>query len=377
VAAAFEPYRLLQEYFACPARFDFVELTELGEALARCKSERVELLIPLDRFDETLEHAVDASRFVLFATPVVNLFPRQCGSFTVASGQELRVSADPTRPLDYEVHSIARVAANGGNREGRLEMLQPMYAMLSDESGGALPRYVVRRRASPLPPRRSTGGRASYIGNDVFLGLVEPGTLRPAAGDYKLEIEALCTNRDLPLALGHGHGQGALGSAEFTTRAGVPADAVHCIVAPSAPTTPPTQGETLWRLLSHLAPNSRYLHDHNGGADALRELLELYASLGAPQHRRQVEGILGISSKPIIGPLPVPGPRSFARGIEVRLECEEQAFGRHGAFTLAAVLARLFAKHTSANSFAQTVLTTRERGEVHRFPAQLGLRPLV
>ena len=79
----------------------------------------------------------------------------------------------------------------------------------------------------------------------------------------------------------------------------------------------------------------------------------------------------------LIGPLPVPGPRSYVRGIEVQLACEELAFGRHGAFTLASVLARLFAKQAQASSFAQTTLTTRERGAIYTFPAQLGLRPLV
>lgn len=68
-----------------------------------------------------------------------------------------------------------------------------------------------------------------------------------------------------------------------------------------------------------------------------------YAQLGDPAIQRQIEGVRKLRSRPIIGPFPAPGPRSFVRGLEVSLECEEQAFVGHGAFMLAGVLcARAF-----------------------------------
>ncbi|WP_448671854.1 type VI secretion system baseplate subunit TssF, partial [Escherichia coli] len=43
VPRAFQGYRLLQEYFALPARFLFVEFSGLNRALRRCHGEELEL----------------------------------------------------------------------------------------------------------------------------------------------------------------------------------------------------------------------------------------------------------------------------------------------------------------------------------------------
>ena len=76
----------------------------------------------------------------------------------------------------------------------------------------------------------------------------------------------------------------------------------------------------------------------------------------------------------MLRPLPGVLPRSFARGLQVVLECDERAFPGLGAFKLASVLAVFFAKHASINSFTESVLRTRERGEVYKWPTQPGVR---
>ena len=127
-------------------------------------------------------------------------------------------------------------------------------------------------------------------------------------------------------------------------------------------------------MISELTQNYLGVCQEAGGALALRELLNLYAQLGDPQLRRQPEGVRSVSATPVIRPMPAPGPRSFVRGLEIRVDCEENAFAAQGAFTLASVLSEFFAKHASIHSFTETVLSTRERGEIHRWPAVPGLR---
>jgi type VI secretion system protein ImpG len=138
-----------------------------------------------------------------------------------------------------------------------------------------------------------------------------------------------------------------------------------------------TEGAVVWRFLSHLSVNYLSLQTQTGGVSALKELLELYAPVGTPPLKRQIDGIRNIASRPVVGPFPAAGPRQFVRGLEIELECEEQVFGAHGAFVLAAVLARLFARHAPANSFTRTLLRTPERGEVYAFPALAGLRRIM
>jgi type VI secretion system protein ImpG len=77
----FDGYRLLQEYFAFPARFRFISLSGLSTLIQRCEGEKAfDIFILLDKSDEQLERVVDASHLALHCTPVINLFPKGCGA---------------------------------------------------------------------------------------------------------------------------------------------------------------------------------------------------------------------------------------------------------------------------------------------------------
>jgi type VI secretion system protein ImpG len=134
-------------------------------------------------------------------------------------------------------------------------------------------------------------------------------------------------------------------------------------------------------LISHLSLNYLSLVDSNNGAGAgaasLRELLTLYADLTDSAHRKQIEGVRSTACAGITRALPLPGPTTFGRGLEVEVTCDEGAFEGTGVFLLGAVLQRFFAKYVSINSFTETVLKTIQRGEVMRWPARLGLRQIL
>lgn len=75
---SFQGYRLLQEYFAFPERFLFVELNELQPVIKQCNDDMVDLVFLFDRSCAELVDAVDVSHFNLFCTPAINLFPKRC-----------------------------------------------------------------------------------------------------------------------------------------------------------------------------------------------------------------------------------------------------------------------------------------------------------
>jgi type VI secretion system protein ImpG len=75
--------------------------------------------------------------------------------------------------------------------------------------------------------------------------------------------------------------------------------------------------------------------------------------------------------------LPVEGPASFARGVEIAVECDEAAFQGTGVFVLGTVLSRFLSRYVSINSFVETVMRTQQRGEVGRWPLLAGRRPLL
>jgi type VI secretion system protein ImpG len=129
--------------------------------------------------------------------------------------------------------------------------------------------------------------------------------------------------------------------------------------------------------VSHLSLNHLSLVDDARGASALRELLSLYGDLTDPSTRKQIEGVRATASAGITRALPLPGPMSFGRGVEITLTFDETSFEGAGAFLLGAVLERFFGKYVSINSFTETVLRTVQRGDVMRWPARLGLENLV
>jgi type VI secretion system protein ImpG len=113
------------------------------------------------------------------------------------------------------------------------------------------------------------------------------------------------------------------------------------------------------------------------GASGLREILKLYTD---PQDRsadRQIKGVLRVESKPILRRVQTPGPITFARGLEITVTLDENAFEGTGAFVLGAVLEQFFAKYVSLNSFTETVIRTQQHGEIMRWPPQTGRRQII
>lgn len=375
-ARSFSGYRLLQEYFACPERFLFAEFTGLRSVLARSQGNEFEIDVLFDRSIARLHNAVDAGNFRLFCTPAINLFQRRADRIHLQAGKtEYHVLADRTRPMDFEIHSISEVEGFGDRQEPELRF-QPFYGC--DERtwhSGTAAFYTVRREPRLLSARQQLhGARSSYIGNEMFISLVDARDAPFSTSLRQIGMQLLCTNRDLPLQMPVGKG-----ATDFTMDAGAPVQSIRCVAGPTKPRAPTATGETAWRLLSHLQLNYASLLGEGSeqGASALREMLTLYCDEFDSGARRQIEGVKAVSTTPIVRRIPVPGPISFGRGLEVTLTCDDGAFEGTGAFLLGSVMQHFFARYVSVNSFTETVLRTLERNEVARWPAQLGKRQIL
>ncbi len=55
----------------------FVEFGGIRDAIARCASTEIEIVVLLDRCVRPLEKILSASNFVLNCTPAINLFPKR------------------------------------------------------------------------------------------------------------------------------------------------------------------------------------------------------------------------------------------------------------------------------------------------------------
>ena len=371
---SFHGYRLLQEYFAFPQRYRFVELTDLSRAVKRSDSGELELVILFGRGDPTLESVVDASNFALFCTPAVNLFPKRADRIHVTEGSyEYHVVADRTRPQDFEVYEVTNVVGHGIGADSEQEFL-PFYSAYSTDQGEQHSAYFTTRREPRLvsASQKRRGTRSSYIGTEVFLGLVDAAQA-PFSGDLRqLSIQTLCTNRDLVLQLPVG-----LGKTDFSLDVAAPLAGIRVVSGPSRPYGPLADGAVSWRAISHLSLNYLSLVNASAqeGASALRDLLELYAPAADASARRQIDGIRSVHVKPVVRRLPHTGPLAFGRGLEITVSVDELAFEGGSAHLLGSVLDRYFTRHVSLNSFTETVLRSGTRGEINRWLPHWGTRP--
>lgn len=375
-ARSFSGYRLLQEFFALPERALFVTFTGLADAVRRCAGQELELIVLLRRPEPRLERGLSSGSFALHATPVVNLFRRRADRLPLTDrGYEHHLVADRMRPLDLEVHSVLDVVGEGDPGSPPTPF-RPFYATVDAGHDAAQTAYYTIRREKRLTSARHQrqGSRSSYTGSEVFVSLVDRNAAPVSPDLRQLAVTCLCTNRDLPLLMPIG------GDApDFTLEIGAPVQAVRCLVGPTRPRSSAAHGNTAWQLISHLSLTYLSITDREGaqgdGADALREMLRLYADQADPAVGRQVEGIRSVQSAPIVRRLPGGGQSAIARGLEVTLTVEESAFEGTGVHPLGAVLSTFFARHVGINSFTETVVRIDGRGEVMRWPMQPGRRP--
>ncbi len=382
----FEGYRLLREYFAFPQRFLFFELAGFQDALAKISGDDLDLTILLDEVDTRLEGRVDSSCFEPFCTPAINLFEKKLDRILVTNRfSEFHLMPDRNRPLDFEIYQVNSVTGFGETPDDERRFLPFYQARDTDLETSAF--YTVHRVPRLFSDReRLTGRRSSYAGTDVFVSIVD-GDMAPYRPDLRqLEIRALCTNRHLPIQMVKG-----LGTTDFTTDLSAPFSSIRILQGPVLPRASlvlagqnPDQpqvasGRFAWRLISHLSLNHLSLEDSRGGtgSEGLREILKLYADPNDRQTLKQIDGIRSIQYRPVIRRVDVPGPITFARGLEITLLFDETAFEGQGVFVLGSVLEQFFAKYVSLNSFTETVVATQQRKEIMRWPAQMGRRQIL
>ncbi len=373
---SFSGYRLLQEYFACPERFLFAEFAGLKRVFARLPGTEFEIIALFDRSVARLHNAVGADNFRLFCTPAINLFPRRADRIHLKSGlTEYHILADRARPMDFEIHSVSDVEGYGDRQEPE-QRFQPFYGC--DQRiwhARSSSFYTVRREPRLLSSRQKRdGARSSYVGSELFISLVDADDAPFSNSLRQLGMRLLCTNRDLPLQMPVGKA-----GTDFSLDTGAPVTSIRCVAGPTKPRASVASGESAWRLISHLQLNYLSLLDGDAheGAAALREMLTLYCDEFDANARRQIEGVKSVRSTSVVRRIPVPGPITFGRGLEIALTCDDGAFEGTGAFLLGAVMQHFFARYASVNSFTETVLRTLERNEVARWPARLGKRQIL
>lgn len=384
----FQGERLLQEYFALPARFRFARIEGLRAPLAGCPGKHVTLVLQFDNVLGELAETCSTANIRLNCVPAINLFSKSADRIRLDAGAlHCHVVPDRTRPIDYEVHSVDAVTGYGATPNER-RSFAPLFgvpdAASRDAVAGATAYYSLEREPRLVSSRRRRdGGRSSYVGSEVFVSIVDGNSAPYDASLRQLGVELLCTNRDLPLHLPLG-----AGASDFTLEIGAPVRRIGCLAGPTPPRPSRAGSDDVWRLVSALSLNHLSIDDgmlaggsghaarSQDGAALLQRMLELRTGSDDSSARRQLEGIVAVASERVVRQRRHGGRVDLAHGLEITLSTDETAFEGGGVYLLGAVLERYFARYASINSFTETVLTSLQRQEIARWPVRLGNRTL-
>lgn len=378
VRPSFEGYRLLREYFLMPERFHFARLRGLAKTIKSAGENDLDLVILLDREQPALND-IKAEDFNLFTSPVVNLFEHECNLVQLNPQRSAHVvHADRTRPRDYEIYRLLKV--EDAENSGPQARVTPLFSVEQRADTGLV--YSVERR--PRRPGedeiRRGQTRTSYTGDDLFISVAQPHGGKAGVDLKRLDIRALCTNRDLPI----------LDDAPvLTLETGDPVAEVDLLAPfkrprPSLRSSLPTgsgserkMDDLTWRWISQLSLNHISLAAEGKDCEPLRALLQLYADRGDPTLERHGKSVTRVLSNPVIDRLQIAGPLCFGRGVEITLEIDETVLSGSSNLLLSAILSQLFMRHVGINSFVRTRTRLNQQQKEVAWPMNPGIRPLM
>ena len=339
---------LLQEYFAFPEKFLFVDVTGIEDGGAQETLDLVFLLGASPRRKLSLS----PDTFALGCTPIANLFYKISEPIHVDGTRHVyKINPDARWERTTELHSIIQVTSSlrSDDPEGRLE---PLYGVGHSSDEGVT--YWDARRVP------AQGG--DMPGTDVNISFVD-AHLQPSLPERDtLRAHMLCTNRDLPTHIDQG---------ERLHIVDGPHALVRALTRPTQQLTPPLQGASLWRLVSHLSMSHLGLPQTGSATEALREQLRVYAFTSGESIEPQLAAIQSVEVRPVALRADDGAWRGFCRVQRITVTIDEDRFAGISPILFGHVLSKYFGMHASVNAFAQLALASRQRGLIKLWPPSI------
>lgn len=365
---SFLGYRLLTEFFTFPEKFLFFDIAGLTAENLKQIGNALEIFFYLKTTNRDLENHINAANFALHCTPVVNLFKHRAEPISLKHTEpEYRVIPDVRRQKNFEVYRVENITAV--NTNGEEVSYLPFYGVQHgiDSNSQRCYWYASRRAAETYDGTPDNG-------TELFISLVDLDFKPSAAAGWALDIETLCSNRDLPQGLPFGGDQPYL---QFTDLS-APVEKIKCLTPPTATRRVSGTEQGHWRLISHLTLNHLSLTDSKEGVEALREMLRLYDFEDNDETRAMIEAVRSIKTDKVVARDPSGGLNGFCQGQEITVEFDQTRFAGSSVFLFASILERFFSLYVSINAFTKlTAVTKDKRKVIYQWPARIGDKTLL
>lgn len=360
-AHSFAGYRLLQEYFTCPAKFYFVDFTGLERMRLLETTDRFEIIVPFSRRPEDTMR-VDNNSVRLFCTPIVNLFEHTADAIRVdhrRTEYRIRPSASGgVAPEHYEIYSIDNVVGLVQGEAQRRDY-PPLHAFQHVGGVGQDAIYYQTRLYDAVVGE----------GTDTYISFVSADQNYVVPPTETISIDISVSNRNLASRL-------KVGDVSVPTTSSPEFARFRNITPVSRSLRPPLGKGLHWRLISHLSLNYLSLQS----VEALRGILELYNyqalydRQAARENILRLEGLLALEAHPVerlLGGSPI-------RGTSITLQMNEDSFAGEGdMYVFAAVLNEFFALYASMNALTELTVRGAKFGEIYHWPPRLGQQVLL
>ena len=351
---SFPGYRLLQEYFILPEKFLFFDLTGLEHWTDKGDGARFSITFELDDFQFT-PPKVKTESFVLFATPVINIFPHEADPIRFDHTKtEYLVRPSGTNSSHYQVYNVEKVV---GLKHGTAQ--QKVYAPfeLFNPRTGENPVYHTIIKQSPVEETLNVYLSPAY----------------PPEGELPeretISINLTCTNGTLPESLRVGDiCVPTSSSPEFVDFKNIRPTTSYVL--------PPIGTNLLWRLQSHLALNYLSL----ASAQNLKALLELYTFPSERNRsallaiKKRIAGIEEVKASPasrIVG-------GAMMRGQDITARLRQDHFSSPGdLYLFGCMLDEFLSSYGSINTYTRFVVQEISKGDTYRWPVRIGDHPLI
>jgi type VI secretion system protein ImpG len=346
-------YQMVQEYFHFPEKYLFFAVENISTEGA---GNEIDLLIAIEDPDVVGKITLHPRNFLLGCTPMVNLFRRTTDPIRLDHRQtEYRLTPDQRRERTTEIYCINRIMAT---REDQPEPVEfNPYFSFNHQIDSLNPK---NKQASFWLARRTASLQKDISGTEMFLTFVDLDFNPNLPNVQTVYGDTLCTNRYLAEQMT----AGAL--MEIEDRA--PIARIICLNKPISQVHAPRDGETLWRLISHLSVNHLSLMEGEASLAVLKEMLRLYAGPESIYRHGEINALEKLSCRPIVRRVGDQAWRGFIPGIEVSLTMNEKELAGSSIFLMASVLRHFFALQVSLNSFVEVVLnSTQRQGEWMRW----------
>jgi len=361
----FDGYRILQEYLNFPQRFNFFDLTNLGELWPDIPLDKFRLEFKFKRPFPT-DIKIRQNDFALYCTPAVNLFTHDADPITL-DGKAIEYIIRPSdyKQEHYEVFSIKSVT---GRRPSTNDINDSKRIYSPFESFQHEIERSHERKA--LYYRHRVGESVTKSGFEQFISFVrEDETSYLPEENETISIETICSNRNLPEAL-------AIGDICIPTEMTPSYVDFKNITQPTPPLRPVLDGSLHWKLISNLSLNYLSMLE----LEPLSAIIRAYDFRAtedeqAKRHLQQrLAGIESVTTSPIdrlVKGLPI-------RGIFSTMTINAENFHSEGELYLfSTVLSHFFALFSSINAFHVLEVVNSANNETYSWPLQKGIQPLI